>query len=292
MIKPMEQHMLAAIRILGSECFNRTGSCRSMENLTELLSNHPAGCFVEEQENEIVGFIFVRVLGNVGFVGPVGVKPDRQGAGLGKGLMRAGCDALVRAGCTAIGLEVLPELGNNIGLYQKLGFVPTFSTITYKKKSIYERMADDYVIEGKDVNLHLLELFDRSFRNEHGGYSFLKDIKAAISHEGSSICFYKERDVIAGFLCYDPLINPFVWGAFLTDYVKKEMLERLFCYIEKRNPGEALRIRINTRYKKAASMIDNSFEVERCLLRMMLNGYESEYMIIDEKSIIIHSWVG
>jgi len=66
----------------------------------------------------------------------------------------------------------------------------------------------------------------------------------------------------------------------------------LFSKVEKENQGKELKIRINSRYKKAISMIDDSFKVERSILRMMLNDYEGEYMSLNEQSFVAHSWVG
>lgn len=292
MLTLMKPNMLESIRILDNECFNRGDNYRSMENLAELMTNNPGGCFVVVHDNEIVGYIFSRILGKVGFIGPLGIKPALQGKGLGKNIIKASCDALINAGCVSIGLEVLPELGNNIGLYQKSGFVPTFSTITYRKKVNYELAENDNVINGKELDAHIITSFDRNFSNEHCGYSLLKDIESATSHENSSIYFYREKDAVTGFLCYSPLISPFVWGAFLRDYSQKAIFDPLFSKIEKMNQGKELRIRINSRYKKAVSMTDNSFEAERSILRMMLNGYEGEYMALDEQSFIARSWVG
>jgi len=79
MLTVMKQNMLELIRTLDNECFNRGNNYRSIENFAELLSNNPDGCFVILHENEIVGYIFSRILGNVGFIGPLGVKPTFRG---------------------------------------------------------------------------------------------------------------------------------------------------------------------------------------------------------------------
>jgi len=284
--------MLEKIRLLDNVCFNRGDNYRSIGNLTELSSNNPDGCFVIMHEDEIAGYIFSRKLGSVGFIGPLGVKPALQGKSFGKTIIQASCDTLIKVGCKSIGLEVLPERGNNIGLYQKMGFIPTFSTITYRKKTNYEPTKCDKVVNGKDADINTILSFDRAFSNEHNGYSLFKDIESAISHKDSSIFFYEEKRILVGFLCYSPLTNPFVWGAFLRDYSQKKIFEILFSYIEKSNQDKKLKIRINSRYKKTLSIIDNSFEVERSILRMMLTDYEGEYMLMDNKSFVASSWVG
>jgi ribosomal protein S18 acetylase RimI-like enzyme len=292
MITTMNQNMLELIRVLDNECFKKGDNYRSIENLSELLSNNPDGCFVIRHENKIVGYIFSRVLGNVGFIGPLGINPALRGKGFGKAIVNAGRDALIKAGCVSIGLEVLPELGNNIGLYQSVGFTPTFSTITYRKKVNYEIAECDNMVNGKELDIRKISLFDEAFCDEHCGYSLLQDILSAKSHADSSLFFYQYNDALTGFLCYSPLINPFLWGALLHDHNHKDVFEALFSKIETSNQNVKLKIRINSRYTKALNMIDNSFEAERSILRMMLNGYEGEYMSLDKQSFIAYSWVG
>jgi len=285
----MNKDMFESISVLDNDCFNREGNFRSAENLGELLSNYPEGCFALIHDNEIVAYTFSRILGGVGFIGPLGVKSALRGKGFGKAIVEASRDTLIKAGCSSIGLEVAPDKSNNIGLYQKTGFFPAFPTITYRKKADFKTAGSDKVINAKEIDARFISAFDRSFSAEHQGYSLLKDIESAISHKGSGIYFYKDRDdILAGFLCYSPLICPFIWGAFLRDYSRKEVFEALFSKIE----GDELKIRINSRYKKAIGIMGNSFEVERVMLRMMLKGYEGEYMSLDESSFVARSWVG
>ena len=292
MISVMDYNCLSEMQILDKDCFNRGDNFRSIENLQSLMDNYPNGCFTISDDSKIIGYIFSRVLGNVGYIGPLGINPKFRNNGFGKLIIAEGTKALLNAGCKSVGLEVLPELGNNIGLYLKEMYIPSFSTITYKKVIPYQQINDSSVINGKDIDIHNIEEFDENFKNENDGYSFLKDIILAISQNNANIYFYKRKGRIVGFLCYSPQINPFVWGAFLHNSCEKSIFNALFSKLENDNIGKELRMRVNSRYVKSLTMIDDAFIVERSILRMMQKGFEGRFMSLDEKGFVARSWVG
>jgi hypothetical protein len=63
-------------------------------------------------------------------MGPLAVRTDRQGGGLGREIVTAGITALQAAGVRTIGLETMPRTLDNIGFYSRLGFRPGPLTIT------------------------------------------------------------------------------------------------------------------------------------------------------------------
>src|SRR5207253_11175669 len=65
-----------------------------------------------------------------GWMGPLAVRPEWQGAGLGKTVVRSGIAWLERQKASVIGLETMPRTMDNIGFYSALGFVPGRLTIT------------------------------------------------------------------------------------------------------------------------------------------------------------------
>ena len=79
---------------------------------------------------EIVAFNIAHRSGAEGWMGPLAVRPDAQGLGLGKAVVRAGVDWLRERGARVIGLETMPRTMDNIGFYSGLGFVPGRLTIT------------------------------------------------------------------------------------------------------------------------------------------------------------------
>ena len=78
----------------------------------------------------IAAFNLAHVSGREGWMGPLAVREDLQGRGLGREIVTAGVERLKRAGCTTIGLETMPRTMDNIGFYASLGFLPSRLTIT------------------------------------------------------------------------------------------------------------------------------------------------------------------
>jgi GNAT superfamily N-acetyltransferase len=83
-----------------------------------------------DADGELCGFNIVHLSGREGWMGPLAVRPDRQGSGLGKQMIHAGIEWLRARGARTIGLETMPRTIENIGFYSRLGFVPRHLTVT------------------------------------------------------------------------------------------------------------------------------------------------------------------
>ena len=83
-----------------------------------------------DDRGEIAAFNMVHASGIEGWMGPLAVRPDRQGSGAGKEVVREGIELLRRRGARVIGLETMPRTMDNIGFYSGLGFVPGHLTVT------------------------------------------------------------------------------------------------------------------------------------------------------------------
>lgn len=83
-----------------------------------------------DERGQLVAFNIAHRSGSEGWMGPLCVRPDAQGAGLGTTIVRAGLSWLRRQGARVIGLETMPRTVDNIGFYSTLGFVPGALTIT------------------------------------------------------------------------------------------------------------------------------------------------------------------
>ncbi len=83
-----------------------------------------------DDRGRIVAFNIVHHSGIEGWMGPLCVRPESQGAGLGKTVVQSGMSWLRRKDVRVIGLETMPRTMDNIGFYSKLGFVPGHMTVT------------------------------------------------------------------------------------------------------------------------------------------------------------------
>jgi GNAT superfamily N-acetyltransferase len=81
-------------------------------------------------DGQLVAFNMVHRSGHEGWMGPLAVRPDRQGEGLGSTMVRLGIDWLKGQGARTIGLETMPRTVENIGFYSRMGLVPGPLTVT------------------------------------------------------------------------------------------------------------------------------------------------------------------
>jgi GNAT superfamily N-acetyltransferase len=83
-----------------------------------------------DERGGIAAFNLAHHSGHEGWMGPLAVREDCQGAGHGKVIVRAAIDHLKDVGCRVIGLETMPRTMDNIGFYASMGFVPGRLTLT------------------------------------------------------------------------------------------------------------------------------------------------------------------
>jgi Predicted acetyltransferase len=90
-----------------------------------------------DERDEIVAFNVVHCSGREGWMGPLAVRPDAQGTGVGTRIVRAGVEWLETRQASPIGLETMPRTMDNIGFYSRIGFVPTRLTVTMTIDSLH-----------------------------------------------------------------------------------------------------------------------------------------------------------
>jgi GNAT superfamily N-acetyltransferase len=83
-----------------------------------------------DERGDLVAFNVAHHSGVEGWMGPLAVRPDRQGLGLGKAVIGAALEWLRGQQVRVIGLETMPRTTDNIGFYSRLGFVPGYLTVT------------------------------------------------------------------------------------------------------------------------------------------------------------------
>ena len=83
-----------------------------------------------DERGRLAAFNFVHRSGSEGWMGPLAVRAELQGAGTGKEVVTRGVEWLKSEGATVIGLETMPRTMDNIGFYSRLGFSPGRLTVT------------------------------------------------------------------------------------------------------------------------------------------------------------------
>lgn len=90
-----------------------------------------AGAMIwRDERGQLAAFNLIHRSGAEGWMGPLAVRPDRQGRGEGLRIVQAGINHLRAAGARVIGLETMPRTVENIGFYSTLGFRPGHLTVT------------------------------------------------------------------------------------------------------------------------------------------------------------------
>jgi len=143
-IRPMRQADLDAVRSVDAAAFNAsrrqlTGRqqplpSRTRARVKSLLEKDPKGCFVAEEDRQVLGLIFSRSWGSGCWPGTLAVLPEHQGRGVGKLLLQASLRYLRRSPHRVIGLETMPDSPTNLGLYLKPGFRLSFPTLVLTKR--------------------------------------------------------------------------------------------------------------------------------------------------------------
>lgn len=107
---------------------------------TYALRDAGAGAMLwRDQDGRLVAFNVAHRCGAEGWMGPLAVRVDRQGAGIGKTIVRAATEWLLDQGVTTLGLETMPRTFENIGFYAHLGFVPDHLTLTMTRELPVQR---------------------------------------------------------------------------------------------------------------------------------------------------------
>jgi GNAT superfamily N-acetyltransferase len=83
-----------------------------------------------DERGGVAAFNMVHQSGEEGWMGPLAVRSDQQGHGVGKEVVSRGVGWLRELGARVIGLETLPRTMDNIGFYSRLGFTPGYLTVT------------------------------------------------------------------------------------------------------------------------------------------------------------------
>jgi GNAT superfamily N-acetyltransferase len=83
-----------------------------------------------DERGQVAAFNMVHRSGVEGWMGPLAVRSEFQGSGVGKEIVSRGIDWLREQGVTVIGLETMPRTMDNIGFYSRLGFLPGRLTLT------------------------------------------------------------------------------------------------------------------------------------------------------------------
>ena len=250
-----------------------------------------------DAKGELAAFNLVHHSGKEGWMGPLAVRPDRQGMGEGKRIVEAGIEWLQKAGATTIGLETMPRTVENIGFYSALGFVPGHLTVT---------LIEDAGHRARGEGVRLSRSADRAAQ--------LAACTALTERLSPGVDFAREQDLTERYLLGDSslvirngeLIGFALWhSAPLADGRHAEELRVLKCVAVDRGAlGEVLAavrqaaaeegmkrvaLRCQTAFAEAyADLVSAGWRVHWTDLRMTLEGYREA--AVKGEAVVWSNW--
>ncbi|HEV8613299.1 MAG TPA: GNAT family N-acetyltransferase, partial [Gemmatimonadales bacterium] len=155
-----------------------------------LVWHDPAG--------EIVAFNLVHHSGSEGWMGPLAVRPGRQGEGIGALIVRAGIARLEATGARVIGIETMPRTVDNIGFYSRLGFRPEHLTVSLARELSGGREAAVELLsrESADAGFKLCRSLTDSLIP---GVDFSREIALTLERRLGDVTLVRERGALTAF---------------------------------------------------------------------------------------------
>lgn len=147
-------------------------------------------------KGRLAAFNLVHCSGSQGWMGPIAVRTDQQGRGLGRRILEAGIAHLESLGATTIGLETMPRTVENIGFYSQLGFLPGHLTITLQKSPALLQHQEIPSLGCVDQALRgtlMLELCELT-RRVAPGVDFTREIELTLKHRLGDLTYCRSPD--------------------------------------------------------------------------------------------------
>ena len=153
-----------------------------------------------DERGAIAAFNMVHQSGAEGWMGPLAVRSDQQGHGVGKDIVTRGVTWLRGRGARVIGLETMPRTMDNIGFYSRLGFTPGQITLTlsfeaFRHESSVALLSKLSPLGRDDAIAACRVLLDRVLP----GSDYSREISLTADLQlGDTLLLY-ERDALVGF---------------------------------------------------------------------------------------------
>lgn len=146
-----------------------------------------------DARGELIAFNMVHRSGSEGWMGPLAVRPDRQGQGMGRRIVEAGIAWLRSHAVGTIGLETMPRTIENIGFYSRLGFVPGYLTITLQRELATASARSETLGAAPDGERDaLLQRCHALATTVAPGIDFRREIELTLEHRLGDVSLYRD----------------------------------------------------------------------------------------------------
>ena len=236
-----------------------------------------------DARGEIAAFNMVHHSGVEGWMGPLAVRTEYQGTGVGKEIVEKGIAWLRERRARVIGLETMPRTMDNIGFYSGLGFVPGRLTVTLTLDSATGDRAPELYgrLSARDRDTVMAET--RTLVSAIApGYDFTREIELTDSLSLGDTVLLIDRGRLLGFaICHTaPLVEGRVREELrvlklaLADESALDPMVRMLRDYAKRSGTRRVAFRIQGEYSATYKrLIALGARVRWTDLRMTLDGY-------------------
>jgi GNAT superfamily N-acetyltransferase len=249
------------------------------------------------ERGDLVAFNIVHRSGVEGWMGPIAVRSEHQGAGAGKEIVRRGIDWLKVHGASVIGLETMPRTMDNIGFYSAMGFVPGKLTLTTTLDATYaERPAPLFGRLSAADKDDMLEQCRALVGSLQPGYDHGREIQLTDELALGDTLLLLKKDKLVGFaLCHTaPLVEGRaredlrVLKLALADVALLDEMMRQLCDLARRSGTRRVSVRVQGDYEQAyARLIAMRARVRWSDLRMTLAGHPERK---PERGMVLSNW--
>jgi GNAT superfamily N-acetyltransferase len=245
---------------------------------------------------ELVGFNMVHRSGGEGWMGPLAVRPERQGEGLGSAMVLAGIEWLKAEGARTIGLETMPRTVDNIGFYSRLGFMPGHLTITLVREITRRPVEVGELVSIAGDVAGVIEECRALTEEVSAGIDFTREL--ALTHELriGDTCLVRRNGALAAFALWhsaplaagrpkDELRVLKLVARTVDDFDRAiEAVQRAACIERVRRVAIRCQSALAEPYLR---LVDQGFRVHWTDLRMILRGYAAAG---ERNGILLSNW--
>lgn len=237
-----------------------------------------------DPEDNMVAFNIAHRSGGEGWMGPLAVRTDRQGEGIGRLIVETAVEWLKSKKVATIGLETMPRTVDNIGFYSRLGFVPKRLTVTMTHE-VSRGVAGEFLRFGdceSDRQTSLLAGCRSSLNARVPGYDFSREIELTAQLGIGDTVVVEDGGEVRGFALYHaaPLadVRPSDELRVLKLFADSiEVFARIIVILESCAAEARLRrvaVRCQTAYAGAyQQLVESGYRVRWTDLRMTLHGW-------------------
>jgi GNAT superfamily N-acetyltransferase len=250
-----------------------------------------------DERDHIAAFNMVHRSGAEGWMGPLAVRTEYQGNGMGKEIVQRGVEWLKSRQTSVIGLETMPRTMDNIGFYSRLGFVPGRLTITMTLDAqnaidgvrlfgrLSTRARDDALAECRALVQRLLP-----------GYDYTREITLTTDLSvGDTVLLYEDDRLVGFALAHTaPLVEGRareelrVLKLAIEDESRLEDLLRAVSDLARRSGTRRVSLRVQGEFGSAyRRVIALGAHVRWTDLRMSLAGFEERR---PERGLVLSNW--